>query len=176
MVLLGRARMELEKEKKRKRRISLLTVALIAVLLAIVFVFWFTHRARRENYLVYVGDEKCTVMVNETLPNKLRIDIDSLELYEDGANYTVWPIKNVTLYIFTQKIGLTPEMGFEEKETSIIYRIRLENCSFSRAMITFYELHYSENGPWRDYLFSIEIKEHFTSFFMQFETLKEEGR
>jgi len=172
-----------EKEKKHKRRIRLLIVALIAILLTTAFVFRYTHpnRIGRENYSVYfeVEDEVCTVIVNGTLPSKLRVDIDSLELYEDGANYTVWPIKNVTFYIFTQKIELTPETGFEEKETSITYWIRLENYSFSRAMITFYELHYelhySENGPWREYLFPIEINEHFTSFFMQFETFKEDG-
>jgi len=169
-----------EKEKKRKRRIRLLIVALIAILLTTAFVFRYTHpnRIGRENYSVYfeVENEVCTVTVNGTLPSKLRIDIDSLELY---ANHTVLPIKNVTFYIFTQKIELISDAGFEEKETSITYWIRLENCSFSRAMITFYELHYelpySENGPWRDYLFPIEIKEHFTSFFMQFETFKEDG-
>jgi len=113
------------------------------------------------------------VIVTEILPNKLRIDIDSLELNE--ANYTAHSIKNITFYFYvTQEIELTPEIGFEEEETSIIYWIRLENCSFSRAMITFYELHYSEDMSWRDCLFPIEIREHFTSFFMQFETLKEE--
>jgi len=164
--------MSTEKKKKRKRRINLLILTLIAILLATVFMFRYTHQAGigGEKYWVYVENEVCTVIVTEILPNKLRIDIDSLEL--NGANYTQ-SIENITFYFYvTQEIELTPEIGFNE-ETSIC-QIRIENCSFSRAMITFYELHYSEDMSWRDPLFPIEIRKHFTSFFMQFETFKEE--
>jgi len=167
--------MGLEKEKKRKRRSSLV-VALIAILLVTVFfLFRYTHQSGigSENYSVRVEGEVCTVIVTETLPSKLRIDIDSQEVYEDGGNYTEWPVKNVSFYV-NQEIESIPEIGFEEIESSILYHICLENYSFSWAMITFFELHYSEDVWGRDYLFQIVIREHFTSFLMEFETFKED--
>jgi len=161
-----------EKEKKRKRRISLIA-ALIAILLATVFMFRYTHQTEtgREKYSVYVEDEVCNVTVTETLPSKLRIDIDSGA--HEQPNYTKWVIKNVTFYV-TQELESTPEIGLEEKESSVMYHIFLENSSFPCAIITFFELHYSEDRLWRAYLFTIEIKEHFKSFFMEFETFKED--
>jgi len=166
-----------EKKKKRKRRISLLIVALIAILLATVLMFWYTHQTgtEREKYSVYVENEVCNVTVTETLPSKLDIYIDSKNssMTED---YTVWVEKNITFHV-TQELESNPEIHSEENESSIIYHIYLKNCSFdlnsghSWAMITFIP---SEERFWRDYLFDITIKEHFTSFFMEFETFKED--
>jgi len=167
-----------EKEKKRKRRVNLLIVTIIAIILVTVFVFRYTHQTRTggENYsvCVEVEDEVCNVTVAKILPSKLRIDIDSEKLYNGGVNYTVWVVKNVTFYV-PQELESATEIGFEEKESSIVYWISLKNCSFSWAMITFFELYYSEERLGRDFLFQIVIREHFTSFFMQFETFKEDG-
>ena len=158
--------MELEKEKKRKRRF-ILVVALIAILLVTVFLFWYAHQTGtgREKYPFYVEvkDEVCTVTVNGTFPSKLDIYIDSRA--EPQVNYTVWAEKNVTFYV-AQEIESIPKINCTEIESSILYSIRLENCSFYWAMITFLDAHTGE------YLLTIEIEEPFVSFFMQFETYK----
>jgi len=158
-----------EKEKKRKRRISLLVVALVAILLAAVLMFWYTHQngTEKEKYLVYVEDEVCNVTVTETLPSTLDVYIDS-ENSTMTKDYTVLVEENITFHV-TQELESNPVIQSEENESSIIYQIYLENCSFSWAMITFIP---SEDRFWRDYLFDIIINEDFTSFFMQFETFK----
>ncbi|MGQ9460708.1 MAG: hypothetical protein ACUVRA_05710 [Candidatus Bathyarchaeaceae archaeon] len=170
--------MSTEKKKKRRRHINILILTLIAILLATVFMFRYTHQAGigMERYSVYIEDEACTVIVNETLQSKLDIYIDSQQLY-DGyeANYTVLVEKNITFYV-TPELESTPKIDFKEKESSIIYQIRIENGNFSWAMITFFELYYSEGRLLRnpDWVMQIIIREHFTSFFMQFETFKED--
>jgi len=162
-----------EKKKKRKRRISLLIVALIAILLATVLVFWYTHQTRTggENYsvCVEVEDEVCNVTVAKILPSKLNIYIDS-ENSTMTEEYTVLVVKNV-IFNVTKELESTPEIDFEEKESSIIYHIHLD-CDLHWAMITFFELYYYEGKIGSKYLLQIIINKHFTSFFMQFETLK----
>ena len=161
-----------EKKKKLKRRIILLTVALIAILLVTVLVFWYTHQTgtEREKYSVCVEDGVCNVTVTETLPSKLDIYIDSENSSMLEVNRTVLVEKNITFYV-TQELESTPEICSEENESLIIYWISIKNCSLDWAMIDFRPY---EERFWRDYLFDIIIKEHFTSFFMQFETFKEE--
>jgi len=150
-------------------------VALIAILLATVFMFWYTHRngTEKEKYSVYVEDEVCNVTVTEILPSKLDIYIDSSASAQ--PNYTEWYEENVTFYV-TQELESTPRIDSEEEGSSILYHICLENCSFNWAMITFFKLYYSEGRLLRDPDWVIQIiigeEEHFTSFFMQFETFK----
>jgi hypothetical protein len=170
--------MGLEIRKKRRRRINILILTLIAVLLATVFMFRYTHQAGvgMERYSVRMEDETCIVIVNETLQSKLDIYIDSQQLY-DGyeTNYTMLAEKNITFYV-TPELKSTPKIDLEEKESSIIYQVRIENCNFSWAMITFFELYYSEGRLLRnpDWVMQIVIREPFMSFFMQFETFKED--
>jgi len=108
----------------------------------------------------------CNVTVTETLPNKLDTYIDSGA--HEQPNYTKWVVKNVTFHV-AQEIKITPDIVFEENDSSIMYQICLENFSFPCVIITFIP---SEEKLWRDYLFTIEVKEPFTSFFMQFDTFK----
>jgi hypothetical protein len=159
-------------EKKRKRRISLIAVALIAILLATLFMFWYIHQTGtgRENYSVCVKDDVCNVTVTETLPNKLDVYIDSENSSMLNVNRTVWVERNITFHV-TQELKSNPVIYSEENESSIIYRVSIKNCSLSWAMIEFRPY---EDRFWRDYLFDIIINEHFTSFFMHFETFKEE--
>jgi hypothetical protein len=160
-----------EKEKKRKRRIRLLIVALIAILLTTAFMFWHAHQTgtEREKYSVYVKNEVCNVTVTETLPSKLDIYIDSENSSFLEVNRTVLVEKNITFHV-TKELESTPEIDSEENESLIIYHIHID-CDLYWAMIEFRPY---EERFWRDYLFDIIINEHFTSFFMQFETFKEE--
>jgi len=161
--------MGLEKEKKRKRRF-ILVVALIAILLVAVFLFARGRDTNQngENYSVHfeVKDEVCNVTVNGIFPSKLDIYIDSRATEQE--KYDMWAEKNVTFYV-AQEIESIPKINCTEKESSILYWIRLENYSFSWAMITFLD---ADTG---EYLLTIEIEEPFVSFFMQFETYKEDG-
>jgi hypothetical protein len=160
-----------EKEKKRKRRITLLIVALIAILLTTAFTFWHAQQAGTgsEKYSVYVENDVCNVTVTETLPSKLDVYIDSENSSSLEVNRTLLVERNITFHV-TKELESTPEIGSEENESLIIYHIHLD-CDLHWAMITFIP---SEDRFWRDYLFDIVINEHFTSFFMQFETFKDE--